>query len=81
MATIFISHSSQDRPFAQKLSGDLQLIGQTPWIDHVDTGTHISGLLVVHSESGLRQHQRSTIDFVPQKSGHQGAVSNAVTIA
>ena len=48
---------------------------------YVGTGTHISGLLVVHSESGLRQHQRSTIDFVPQKSGHQGAVSNAVTIA
>jgi hypothetical protein len=40
-----------------------------------------SGLLVIHSESDLGQNYRSTIDFVTQKTGHEGAVSNAVTKA
>jgi hypothetical protein len=36
MATVFISHSSQDDAFAKQLSEDLKLIGYTPWIDDLE---------------------------------------------
>lgn len=36
MATVFVSHSSQDDAFAKQLSEDLDLVGHTPWIDDID---------------------------------------------
>jgi len=36
MATIFISHSSQDAAFARQLGDDLRLVGYVPWIDTME---------------------------------------------
>ncbi len=34
MALIFICHSDEDTAFADRLSKDLQAVGQDPWLDH-----------------------------------------------
>lgn len=34
--SVFISHSSRDKPFAEKLYGKLQEAGHTPWLDKFD---------------------------------------------
>lgn len=33
MATIFISHSSEDKDFVRQLAADLRLLGHIPWLD------------------------------------------------
>ncbi len=33
MATVFISHSTEDKPFARKLANDLRELGHEPWFD------------------------------------------------
>lgn len=73
MATIFISHSSQDTAFARQLADDLRLIGHVPWVDNMEI--HPGESIISAIQDGITQ-ARQAIVVISQAAMQSGWVDS-----
>jgi hypothetical protein len=64
MAKIFISYSSQNSAFVEKLSSDLALVGHTPWTDKV--GINLGDWIVTDISEALSQSRCCVVVMSPE---------------
>lgn len=69
MATIFVSHSSQDADFANRLAEDLRLIGHVPWIDTMEIRPGESILSAIQDGISLARYAIVIVSSVALQSG------------